>query len=87
MKSLAQALFTDIDYEVLRSAVGHLSDREVNLIADRFFGKLTIEEMARKHRTTWSELDSMINRILKRLRHLCLEDHRFSRNQRSAIAA
>ena len=72
-------LFTETDYEILRSQMKDLSPRDFKILFLRFWGKQSLSEIANDMRLSFEEVDSSIKSSLKLLKNLCLKDSLFSR--------
>ncbi len=70
--------FTKQDKVILRKGLMTLYFWERQILIYRFWENMTIEEIANFYGTTWSDIDSNIERLLKKLRDFCVNDPEFS---------
>lgn len=72
--------FTAVDIKILRSALSKLPLCERHMIILRFWENYSIEEIAEEFGMDWNSVDSIIERTLKHLKRICLNDPKFSFN-------
>jgi DNA-directed RNA polymerase specialized sigma subunit len=70
--------FTNKDKTILRKGLMSLYFWERQILIYRFWENRTIEEIAAFYETSWSDINSNIERLMGVLREFCINDPEFS---------
>ena len=73
-------LFTETDYILVRQKIKTLTHKQTHILFLRFWGLMSIEEIASTLRMSWSAVDKLISAAFDEIKISCLADPRFSRN-------
>ena len=69
-KYIKQPIFTERDYAILRNSINRLSRVEQKIIFLRFWGSLSIQEIARMQRMSWSRVNELLEKAFVKLREI-----------------
>jgi RNA polymerase sigma factor (sigma-70 family) len=86
-KTTIESLFTELDYRIVRAAMRRLPPREFKILFLRFWGHLSISEIARELRMSFDSVDHALSVALGKLKESCLKNPGFSRYQALPLAA
>lgn len=73
-------LFTETDYILVRKALKTVTRRQAHILFLRFWGRMTIDEIASFLRMKWGAVDRLIDSAIEDIKSHCLGDARFSRH-------